>query len=112
MTSGGTIVSQLTHSTDTTLRSLSITALVRSEEQAQVLKNVGIRSAVLEGGLDDAEGLTRLARQHDAVLHMATGFHPPSAEALIRGLAMRKKDTGADPIYFQVRTKNESKSGE
>ncbi|OLN86184.1 hypothetical protein CCHL11_04159 [Colletotrichum chlorophyti] len=44
--------------------------------------------------LDDLEPLTALAAQHDIVVNAASGFHPPSAEALVRGLAKRKTQTG------------------
>ncbi|KAK7517212.1 uncharacterized protein IWZ02DRAFT_505972 [Phyllosticta citriasiana] len=40
--------------------------------------------------LDDVATLTALAAEHDVVINAGTGFHPASAEALMRGLAARK----------------------
>lgn len=37
--------------------------------------------------LDDVDTLTALAAEHDVVINAGSGFHPASAEALVRGLA-------------------------
>ncbi|KAI8301265.1 hypothetical protein K4K59_001081 [Colletotrichum sp. SAR11_240] len=53
--------------------------------------------------LDDAQTLTRLASQHDLVINAASGFHPSSAEALVLGLAQRRKThhrPGAPPPWM------------
>lgn len=44
--------------------------------------------------LDDLDLITSLASSHDIVINAGSGFHPPSAEALVRGLAKRKAETG------------------
>lgn len=101
--SGGTILTQLRNSTRVDIKSLAITALVRSQSQADVLKANGVETVVLEGGLDDADGLTKLASKYDTVLHAATGFHTASAKALITGLSKRRDDTDVPPVYLHVR---------
>lgn len=100
---GGTILAQLRSSTREDVKSLSITALVRTQSQADFLKTNGVEAVVLEGGLDDVEGLAKLASQYDTVLHAATGFHTASAEALITGLSKRKSNADVSPIYLHVR---------
>jgi hypothetical protein len=86
------------------IKSLRLTVLVRNNHQAQVLSDKGIASTVLEGGLDDTEGLSKLASEHDIVVHGATGFHKPSALALIQGLSKRKQERADDisPVYIHV----------
>ncbi|TQN64749.1 hypothetical protein CSHISOI_10593 [Colletotrichum shisoi] len=49
---------------------------------------------------DDVVTLTALASQHDIVINAGSGFHPPSAEALVRGLAQRKALTGGRPVWM------------
>jgi nucleoside-diphosphate-sugar epimerase len=39
---------------------------------------------------------------HDIVIHTATGMHTSSAIALIRGLALRKKETGKEMCYIHT----------
>lgn len=36
------------------------------------------------------------------MIHTASGFHPPSAAALIRGLGKRRKEVGGDPRYIHT----------
>lgn len=97
------MLSRLLNSSDEIINSLSITTLVREENQAKVREENGTKSVVLPRGLDDTEGLTKLASQFDVVLHTATGFHPESAEALIAGLAMRGSRGGFEPVFIQVK---------
>ncbi|KAL6414297.1 putative nad dependent epimerase dehydratase family protein [Ilyonectria robusta] len=99
---GGTVFSQLLNSSNEIINSLSITTLVREESQANVLQKNGIKSVILPRGLDDTEGLTKLASQFDVVLHTATGFHPESAKALIAGLAMRGSRGDFEPVFIQL----------
>ena len=100
--SGGTVLDSLLHSLHENIRTLTITALVRTESQSETLERNGIRSIVLEGGLDDSSGLTHLASQHDIVVNAATGFHAASARAFITGLAARKKSVSMDVFYIHV----------
>ncbi|KZL79645.1 nad dependent epimerase dehydratase family protein [Colletotrichum incanum] len=95
---GGTVLSQILHTSYPEIKNLSITALVRKPEQASLLKQRGIEAIVFEG-LDDSEFLKKTASEYDYVIHTPSGFHTGSAVALIEGLAQRKKQTGKD-VHF------------
>ncbi|SPO05467.1 related to NAD dependent epimerase/dehydratase family protein [Cephalotrichum gorgonifer] len=99
---GGTVLTQLKTSELKEVKSLAVTALVRKQGQADLLRDKGVDAVVLPGGLDDTEGLANLASQHDVVVQAAYGYHPASAEALISGLARRQKERGGSPFYVQV----------
>lgn len=94
------MLSQLLQSRITSFR---IVALVRSPSQADILKRKGVDTVVIEGGLDDTDGLVKLASTADIILHAATGFHTASAAAMLKGLGQRKAKGGVAPIYLQVR---------
>ncbi|KAH9904255.1 NAD dependent epimerase/dehydratase [Xylariomycetidae sp. FL2044] len=93
---GGTILNQLALSTNPTFEDLTISVLVRGEEKARKLKaRYGDRIACINfQGLDDIALITEIASHHDIIINAASGFHPPSAEAMVRGLAERKAATG------------------
>ncbi|OHE99292.1 NAD dependent epimerase/dehydratase [Colletotrichum orchidophilum] len=95
---GGSVLTQLLNSAHKEINELTITALVRKQEQADILKKKGI-NAIVFGGLDDSEFLRQTASEHDCVIHTPTGFHTGSAVALIEGLAVRKKQTGKE-VHF------------
>jgi hypothetical protein len=80
---------------------LLITALVRKQVQADLLKGRGINTILLQG-LDDFDFLKKLASEHDHVLRTVTGSHDSSAVALIERLAERKKQTGKETYYIYV----------
>ncbi|KAL6690473.1 NAD dependent epimerase/dehydratase [Trichoderma pleuroticola] len=46
-------------------------------------------------GLDDLALLTETAGKHDIIINAASGFHAASAEAMIKGLALRKESLAA-----------------
>ncbi|KAK8164773.1 NAD dependent epimerase/dehydratase [Phyllosticta citrichinensis] len=50
--------------------------------------------------LDDVQAMKALAAEHDMVINAGTGFHPASAEALVRGLAARKAATGQPAVWM------------
>ncbi|KAI8294250.1 hypothetical protein K4K56_002817 [Colletotrichum sp. SAR 10_98] len=99
--SGGTVLHQLLNSTYPEIRNLSITVLVRKQEQVDLLKQNGI-NAVLFNGLDDSEQLRKAASEHDYAIHTPSGFHTGSAVALIEGLGDRKKQTGKEVYFIQT----------
>jgi nucleoside-diphosphate-sugar epimerase len=91
-----------------------VTGLVRSDEQARALEQLGIATRV--GTLDDRELLIAEARAADAVINAASSDHAGAVEALIAGLAGSNKpflhtsgssivgdasggDTASDVIY-------------
>jgi hypothetical protein len=65
---------------------------------------------VLYKNLDDLEGATKVAAQHDIVINTAMGYHPASAEALVRGLAQHKAETGRD--VWMIHTSGTSNLGD
>lgn len=77
---------------------LPISVLVRGADRADKLKAAyGDQiSTVLLTTLDDLDLITRLASEHDIVVNAGTGYHPPSAEALVHGLAKRKAATAGN----------------
>ncbi|SDS17760.1 Nucleoside-diphosphate-sugar epimerase [Pseudomonas asplenii] len=61
-----------------------VTGLVRSAEQAQELRGLGITPVI--GTLDDSPLLTEQARQADAVINAASSDHRGAVEALLGAL--------------------------
>ncbi|KAH7143668.1 hypothetical protein EDB81DRAFT_501355 [Dactylonectria macrodidyma] len=98
---GGSVLSTLLSSTNPLLQQLSISALVRKQQQAEVLQTKGVKAVVFRD-LDDAELLTRVASEHDVVIHTASGFHLGSASALIKGLGLRRAGTGGKVHYIHT----------
>ncbi|KAF2642725.1 NAD dependent epimerase/dehydratase family protein [Massarina eburnea CBS 473.64] len=95
---GGTILTHLLASPSPALQSCIITCLVRGPERASLLTaTYGPRvRPVLYAGLDDLSTTATLASKHDIVINTTLGYHAASAQALIRGLALRKCDTKRD----------------
>jgi putative NADH-flavin reductase len=96
--SGGTVLSQLLSSSDPAIKSSKISALVRRQDQADILAANGVHPIIFKD-LDDLEALKCAAREHDVVISSASSFHPPSTKALIQGLGEKKKQT-AGSVYF------------
>lgn len=86
---GGTVLHRLLSSTDTVLANVQVSALVRGQERADKLKaTYGDRiECILFRDYDETDLLADIASQHDVVVNAGSGFHPASAEALVRGLA-------------------------
>lgn len=95
---GGTILTQLLNSSSSSLSAATITCLVRGPERVATLSSTyGARvRPVVYKDLDDLEATTAAAAQHDIVINTTLGFHTPSVQALLRGLAQRKTSTGRD----------------
>ncbi|KAK9249808.1 hypothetical protein V1507DRAFT_89187, partial [Lipomyces tetrasporus] len=101
MCRGGSVLAQLLSSTHSSIRELNITAIVRRQEQADILAKNGI-NAELFNGLDDTEQLRRIASKYDIVLHCATGRHTFAAEALVLGLGDGMKKNGQQAYYIHT----------
>lgn len=88
---GGTVLHFLTRS-PALAGCPPISVLVRGADRADKLRSTyGDQiSTVSLTSLDDLDLITKLASEHDIVVNAGTGFHPPSAEALVHGLAKRK----------------------
>ncbi|GKT45847.1 uncharacterized protein ColSpa_06028 [Colletotrichum spaethianum] len=95
---GGSVLSQLLNTSYPEIKDLSITVLVRKQEQASLLRQKGVEAIVFDG-LDDSEFLREVASEFDYVIHTPTGFHTASAVALIEGLSKRRRQTGND-VHF------------
>ncbi|CAH0040027.1 unnamed protein product [Clonostachys solani] len=89
---GGTVLSTLLASQSHRIRDISITVLVRRQEQADKLVSSRVTPLIFSG-LDDLELLERVASEHDVAIHTASGFHTASAEALIAGLKKRSTNS-------------------
>jgi hypothetical protein len=77
---------------------LKISVLVRNPEQISVLEQKGL-NVILFSGLDDTDAIKKAASEHDIVINSASAFHYQSAEAIINGLAERRKVTGS-PVHL------------
>jgi len=66
-----------------------VSGLARSAETADALEKLGI--APVRGTLEDAEVLATAAQEADAVVDAANAAHRDAAEALLKGLAGRRK---------------------
>ncbi|KAK6856204.1 hypothetical protein PG995_008355 [Apiospora arundinis] len=87
---GGTILTNLL--SQSSLAHLTFTCLVRGADRVTKLTaHYGDRvKPVLHEGLDDLEAIESIAAQHDIVINAGLGYHPASAQALVRGLGQRK----------------------
>ncbi|EPE28115.1 NAD(P)-binding Rossmann-fold containing protein [Glarea lozoyensis ATCC 20868] len=90
---GGSILTTLLKS-----KGYNISALVRKESQAEVLRGEGVKASVFEG-LDDEEAIFGEARGCDIVIAAADARHAGAAKACLRGLAERQKVTGNSTSY-------------
>ena len=93
----------------------SVTGLVRSAEQAEQLRGLGITPVL--GSLDDSHLLTEQAQRADAVINAASSDHRGAVEALLAGLRGSSKvflhtsgssivgdasgGKGSDVIYYE-----------
>ncbi|OHF02495.1 NAD dependent epimerase/dehydratase [Colletotrichum orchidophilum] len=89
--------------TSTTSPSSPITVPIRGgpERVARIKEAYGSRvKPVSIISYDDTLALEALASQYDVVINAGSGFHPPSAEAFVHGLAKRKDRNGGRPIWM------------
>ncbi|KAH6954022.1 NAD dependent epimerase/dehydratase [Ilyonectria sp. MPI-CAGE-AT-0026] len=98
---GGSVLNQILSSGNPKIKELSVTAIVRKEEQVDLLTEHAI-NARLFNSLDDSKQLREIASEFDIVLHCATGLHTSSAEALILGLGDSQKKTGRQTYYIHT----------
>ncbi|KAI1082445.1 NAD dependent epimerase/dehydratase [Whalleya microplaca] len=98
---GGTVLNQLVTSTSPNLEAVTVSILVRGEERAAKLRGkYGDRIVcILFKDFDEIPLITEVASQHDIIINAGSGFHPASAEAMVRGLAQRKAATGK-PVWM------------
>lgn len=75
--------------------------LIRNKKQKNVFSKMGVQTVEFDD-IDDSDALTAAAADSDVVIHCANDSHPPSAKALIKGLAERQKNTGNAVHYIHV----------
>lgn len=93
-------------SSDSRLKSASISALVRREDQAVKLRSQNIEPIIFSG-LDDTDSLSRLASNHDVVINCAISYNVAAAKAFIEGLSSRKRTNSTtvllpSPLYIHT----------
>ncbi|KAI2624287.1 NAD dependent epimerase/dehydratase family protein [Hypoxylon sp. NC1633] len=101
---GGSVLTSLLNSPSPVLSAATITCLVRGQDRAVKLTSAygdRVRPVVYKD-LDDIEATVAAAAQHDVVINATLGYHPASAQALLRGLAQRKASTGRDVWMIQT----------
>ncbi|KAI5468118.1 NAD dependent epimerase/dehydratase family protein [Mariannaea sp. PMI_226] len=98
---GGSVLTTLLESKDSNISTCSFSALVRKQEHADLLIEKGINGIVFSG-LDDTTLVREVASKHDIVINTASAFHFRAAEAMILGLADRKKETGEETYYIHT----------
>ncbi|KAH8427132.1 uncharacterized protein LDX57_004849 [Aspergillus melleus] len=101
---GGSVLTTLLLQLPASTQSNPITCLLRGADRAAILTSTyGERvKPILYGGLDDLETTTAVAARHDVIINTTLGYHSASAQALLRGLAQRKEQTGRDVWYIQT----------
>jgi nucleoside-diphosphate-sugar epimerase len=96
---GGSVLSTLLgsgiHSTH------AITVLVRGEDKAKALEELGVKTVTFKD-LDEVELLRTVAGQHDIVINAGPGFNTAAAKAFVLGLGDRKKQTGREIHYIHT----------
>ncbi|CAM1501634.1 Fc.00g036180.m01.CDS01 [Cosmosporella sp. VM-42] len=98
---GGSVLTTLLASSNPQIKGANISALVRKQEQADILKEHGV-NPILFNSLDESDLLRRTASEHDIIINTASAFHSGAAEALILGLTDRKKKTGTEPLLIHT----------
>ncbi len=68
----------------------TISALVRNEEQAKKMKELGVTPVI--GTLDDSDLLFQMAKSSDAVVHCASAEHLPAIQSLVHGLKAKNDE--------------------
>jgi nucleoside-diphosphate-sugar epimerase len=106
---GGSVLTTFLNSSNSSIKALQISVLVRSKTQAKKLTGLGVHPILFQD-FDDTATITKAASEHDIVIHTASGLHTNSAIALVRGLAERKKSTGRNVIF--IHTSGTSKLGD
>ncbi|KAL4941810.1 hypothetical protein BDV06DRAFT_212377 [Aspergillus oleicola] len=98
---GGTVLSTLLESEDSVVQNAKISALVRSEGQAQTLRAKGVDTIVLSDS-NNGPAIAEIASNYDIVINGASGFELGLSMALIEGLAERKKKLGTEVHYIHT----------
>ncbi|RAH75784.1 hypothetical protein BO86DRAFT_426860 [Aspergillus japonicus CBS 114.51] len=95
---GGSVLTALLRSNDTSVQRLEISALIESSWCLEHWTKHGVKPIPFAGP-EDVELLAYTASQHDVVIHCAGAWDPDAVEALVLGLGIRRTLTGS-PVYM------------
>ncbi|KAF2092780.1 NAD(P)-binding protein [Rhizodiscina lignyota] len=96
---GGTILSHLISSQNPTTKNLQISVLTRNDDRAKSFSSANLKVYLIRD-LDDTAAITAAASENDIVIHTASGYHTGSAEALTKGLGIRKQQNPNAEVYY------------
>ncbi|PPQ79216.1 hypothetical protein CVT25_002822 [Psilocybe cyanescens] len=99
---GGSVLDRLLKHPDAS--SFKITALVRSVEKGDKLKNLGVNIAIGTYDAEDLSFLTDAVSQADVVFSVANSDHPLAAQAILKGLKIKHEKSGKAPILIHTVT--------
>ncbi|OGM47525.1 hypothetical protein ABOM_004260 [Aspergillus bombycis] len=98
---GGAVLSAILKTKDPWAKDLKISALVRTEAQAAKIRGLGV-TPELCSSFDELDKLENIGEQIDIIIHAGSGWHTPSAKALIKGQGTRRQKTGNRVHYIQI----------
>ncbi|KNG79923.1 hypothetical protein ANOM_011604 [Aspergillus nomiae NRRL 13137] len=98
---GGTVLSAILKTKDPWGKDLKISALVRNEAQAAKTRALGVTPEVCPS-FDELDKLESIGEKFDIIIHAGSGWHTPSAKALIKGQGTRRQKTGTRVHYIQI----------
>lgn len=96
---GGSILSQLVSSRYADVQNLDISVLTRDDDRAKYFASINLKVYTIKS-LDDSAAITAASSENDIVIHAANGFHAGSAQALIEGLGLRKRQMPDADVYY------------
>ncbi|KAI0173199.1 NAD(P)-binding protein [Hypoxylon sp. FL1284] len=100
---GGSVLAGLLSHPSTLLKALNITAVVRSSEQVQTLKQkLGVN--VIQADVGDAAAMTEaiLGNEIDIVIHTTSSRHPHIMPPLINALGRRREISGKETYLIHA----------
>ena len=84
----------------------TITALVRDEKKADLLKSIstpnGVSIKPLVGDLKNTDLLRDTVKEHDIVVNCANADDEDAIKAIIEGMKLRRDKTGHRPLLIQT----------
>ncbi|KAF7154892.1 hypothetical protein CNMCM5623_003150 [Aspergillus felis] len=95
---GGSILTGLLQSKNDAFRNLKISALVKGEDKADALKQLGVQPIVVPD-YNNLETIREAARGNDIVINAGFGFNPAFGKALVEGFTETRIFSDKDDIY-------------
>ncbi|KAF7556237.1 hypothetical protein G7046_g6350 [Stylonectria norvegica] len=96
---GGSLLADFISRTSGSIKSANISAVVRSEEQVELISNLGVN--VIKVDLKDANAVAEAVLRHeiDIIINTGPSFEPELASNLIQALGQRRKAAGENLSY-------------